>query len=198
MAIMDRRFFMSGLMLVCAACPARAGGSFAVFSREGLVKLAPDGGLYGRYARRLLATLPPEVHPRPDLERTLNRLASEARVRAGRRALKPSRLALLAARGQAADMMLGNYVGHHSPSGFSFARRFEAAAGAHHGNHAENAARDRQHAPVDDFKAARLFRQWMDSSGHLQNLMRREWRYVCTGALARGHALYAVQIYWEK
>ncbi len=189
---------MTGVIFSCVANPARAGGPFALFTREGLVKLAPDGGLYGRYARRLLATLPREVRIRADLEKILNRLASQARVRAGRPALKASNLPLLAARAQAADMLLGNYVGHHSPSGFTFARRFEATAGAYHGNHAENAARDTQRAPVDEFKAARLFRQWLDSPGHRHNLMRSEWRFVCTGAVARGHALYAVQIYWEK
>lgn len=162
------------------------------------MNLAPDGGLYGRYARRLVATLPANVRIRPDLEKVLDKLASMARVNAGRSALTASPLALLAARAQAADMLLGGYVGHHSPSGFSFARRFEAIAGAGHGNHGENAARDRQLGPVDQMKAARLFRQWLDSPGHAANLMRREWRHVCTGALELGHHLYAVQIYWEK
>ncbi len=195
---MHRRVFMTGFIIMSLAPAARAGDPFALFTREGLVRLAPDGGLYGRYARRLLATLPPGARVRPDLEKVLNRMASQARVRAGLPALEPSDAALLAARAQAADMLLGDYTGHYSPSGFSFARRFEATAGPGHGNHGENAARDRKRTPVDTFKAARLFRQWMDSAAHRNNLMRRQWRHVCTGAVARAHVLSAVQIYWEK
>ncbi len=193
----SRRIFLTGLALPLLARAARGGNPFDLFSREGRVRLAPHGGAYGAYARHLLANLGPGVRIRPDLEAVLDRLASKARRREGHSALRASSLALLAARAQAADMLLGGYVGHHSPSGFSFARRFEAIAGAGHGNHGENAARDRQPGPVDRMKAARLFRQWLESPGHRANLMRREWRFVCTGAVARGHHLYAVQIYWE-
>ncbi len=194
----SRRGVLSALLGLAAAPAARAGSPFELFSREGRVSLAADGGLYLRYARRLLATLPAGVRIRPDLEKILDRLASEARIRAGLAALRASDLARVAARAQAADMLLGDYVGHHSPSGFIFARRFEAVAGPGHGNHGENAARDRQPGPVDAMKAARLFRQWLESAAHRANLMRREWRFVSTGALARGNHLYAVQIYWEK
>jgi uncharacterized protein YkwD len=47
-------------------------------------------------------------------------------------------------------------------------------------------------------KARRLFRQWLDSTGHRRNLMNRNYRYVSTGAVAIGHHLYAVQIFWER
>ena len=189
---------MATLTLGVLPTAARAGNPFDLFSREGRVRLAADGGAYGRYARTLLARLPAGVRLRPDLERILDRLASRARVKAGLSPLKLSNTARLAARAQAVDMLLGGYVGHHSPSGFSFPRRFEAVAGPGHGSHGENAARDRQRGPVDAMKAARLFRQWLESSAHRANLMRRSWHFVSTGAVARGHYLYAVQIYWEK
>ncbi len=194
---MNRRFFVTFLTLLPAQA-ARAGNPFDFFSREGHVKLAKNGGAYGAYARKRLAALGPDTRIRPHLEAVLNRLASRARREAGHSPLRASTLALLAARAQAADMLAGGYVGHHSQSGFRFGRRFEAIAGAGHGNHGENAARDRQPGPVDEMKAARLFRQWLESPAHRANLMRREWRYVCTGAVSRGHHLYAVQIYWEK
>ncbi len=194
----SRRTFVTALALGMLPAVARAGNPFDLFSREGRVRLAADGGAYGRYARTLLARLPAGVRIRSDLERILDRLASRARADAGLPPLKPSNIARLAARAQAVDMLLGGYVGHHSPSGFTFPRRFEAVAGPDHGNHGENAARDRQRGPVDAMKAARLFRQWLESSAHRANLMRRSWRFVSTGAVARGHHLYAVQIYWEK
>ena len=163
-----------------------------------LQRRAPDGGRCGRYMRRRLASLPRGVVIRPDMERLLDRLASQARQRAGLPPLAPSDAARLAARAQAADMLLGGYVGHHSPSGCDFAKRFFAAAGPGHGSHGENAARDSRPGPVNAEKARRILRQWMDSAGHRRNLMNPAWRFVSTGAVARGHLLYAVQIYWQK
>ena len=104
-----------------------------------------------------------------------------------------------AARAQALEMLKGDYVGHQSQSGFQFKHRFAAFADPYiHGNHGENAARDRQDGPVDKAKAQRLFRQWLDSRGHRRNLMDRNYRYVSTGAVEIGHHLYAVQIFWER
>ncbi len=163
-----------------------------------LERRAPDGGRCGRYMRQRLATLPQDVVLRPDMERLLDRLASIARQRAGLPPLRPSDAARLAARAQAADMLLGGYVGHHSPSGCNFAKRFFAAAGAGHGSHGENAARDSRPGPIDAEKARRILRQWLRSGGHRRNLMNPAWRYVSTGAVARGSLLYAVQIYWQS
>ncbi len=163
-----------------------------------LQRRAPDGGRCGRYMRRRLASLPKDVRIRPDMERLLDRLASQARRQAGLPGLVPSDAARLAARAQAADMLLGGYVGHHSPSGCDFAKRFFAAAGPGHGSHGENAARDTRPGPRDAEKARRILQQWLNSGGHRRNLMNPAWRHLCTGAVARGHLLYAVQIYWQK
>ena len=47
-------------------------------------------------------------------------------------------------------------------------------------------------------KAKRLFQQWLDSWGHRHNLMNPTYGFVATGAVARGHHLYAVQEFWER
>ena len=103
-----------------------------------------------------------------------------------------------AARAQAVEMLRGNFVGHQSKSGYRFAQRFEAFAGEDHGRHGENAARDRQSGPVDKAKARALFQQWLDSTGHRRNLLQRDYRYVSTGVVQKGHHLYAIQIFWER
>ncbi|MGI9465102.1 MAG: CAP domain-containing protein [Aestuariivirgaceae bacterium] len=153
---------------------------------------------YRSYAEGLIANLPKGARFRPDLEAKLNALAASARARAGKPRLKASRLLRKAARAQAVEMLRGNFVGHRSKSGFRYKARFEAFAGDEHGDHGENAARDRQPGPVNSAKARRLFQQWLDSRGHKRNLMNRYYRFVSTGAVQIGHHLYAVQIFWEK
>ncbi|MGI9481416.1 MAG: CAP domain-containing protein [Hyphomicrobiales bacterium] len=145
-----------------------------------------------------MTQLPAGSRVRPDLEAYLNQLASSARKRAGRKPLKASNKLNGAARGQAADMLLGNYVGHHSRSGYRFSARFAAYAGKDfQGRHGENAARDRHRGAVNKAKAKRLFNQWMNSGGHRRNLLNRSYAYVSTGAIQKGNHLYAVQIFWE-
>ena len=153
---------------------------------------------YRAYVAKILTKLPAGSRVRPDLEAYLNQLASSARKRAGRKPLKASSLLTGAARGQAADMVLGNFVGHHSRSGYRFSARFAAYAGkGHQGARGENAARDRQRGAADKSKARRLFGQWMNSGGHRRNLLNRVYRYVSTGVIQKGDHLYAVQIFWE-
>ncbi|HUE45566.1 MAG TPA: CAP domain-containing protein [Aestuariivirgaceae bacterium] len=154
---------------------------------------------YRAFAIELLQSRPQNVAIRPDLEAYLDGLAAEARRAGGRPPVESSDLLRDAARAQALEMLQGNYVGHQSKSGFQFKHRFEAFADPWvHGNHGENAARDRQNGPVDRDKARRLFTQWVDSTGHRRNLMNRDYRYVSTGAVEIGHHLYAVQIFWER
>ena len=98
---------------------------------------------YRAYAHNLLASLPAGAKARPDLERVLNRLAQQARKRAGRPGLKASRLLTIAARAQAAEMLRGNFVGHHSRGGFRFRQRFQSFGGDGFSGFGENAARDR-------------------------------------------------------
>jgi uncharacterized protein YkwD len=154
---------------------------------------------YRVFAIELLQSKPQNVAIRSDLEAFLDGLAAEARRANGRPPVEASDLLRDAARAQALEMLQGNYVGHQSQSGFQFKHRFEAFADPWvHGNHGENAARDRQDGPVDRDKARRLFAQWLDSTGHRRNLMNRNYRYVSTGAVEIGHHLYAVQIFWER
>ena len=153
---------------------------------------------YRAYAQSLLASLPAGAKARPDLERVLNQLAQQARRQAGRPGLKASRLLTIGARAQAAEMLKGNFVGHHSKGGFRFRQRFEAFAGDEFSGFGENAARDRQPGKVGTAKARRLFQQWLDSRGHKRNLLSRRYRYVSTGAIQFGHHLYAVQIFWGE
>ena len=154
---------------------------------------------YRAFAIKLLQAKPEAAEIRSDLEAYLDGLAAGARRAAGRAPVTASDLLRHAARAQALEMLQGNFVGHQSQSGYQFRHRFAAFADPDlHGNHGENAARDRQPGPVDRAKARRLFRQWLDSTGHRRNLMDRNYRYVSTGAVAIGQHLYAVQIFWER
>jgi uncharacterized protein YkwD len=184
---MKRRLF--GVLLVLAIA-----GAGALLPSAGSASQA-----YRAFAIELLQSKPQNVSIRTDLEAYLDGLAAEARRVGGRSPVEASDLLRDAARAQALEMLKGDYVGHQSQSGFQFKHRFEAFADPWvHGNHGENAARDRQNGPVDRDKARRLFQQWIDSTGHRRNLMDRNYRYVSTGAVEIGHHLYAVQIFWER
>ncbi len=154
---------------------------------------------YEDYALRLVRKLPDGVTFRPDLEAYLNARASRYREQHDRRALKPSTKLRPAARAQAVEMLLGDFVGHESESGHRFKARFEAFAGpGEHGRFGENAARDRQKGDANKAKASALFQQWLDSTGHRRNLMHRDYRRVSTGVVQKGNHIYAIQIFWEK
>jgi uncharacterized protein YkwD len=184
---MKRRMFRVCLVLAIA-------GAGALLPSAGSASQA-----YRAFAIELLAVQAEGVAIRSDLEAYLDELAAEARRAAGRPPVEASDLLRDAARAQALEMLKGDYVGHQSQSGFQFKHRFAAFADPWvHGNHGENAARDRQNGPVDRAKARRLFQQWLDSTGHRRNLMNRNYRYVSTGAVEIGHHLYAVQIFWER
>ena len=173
----------------------------ALAAFAGLVAIA-DGsaatGGYKAYADALVAKPPDGVKFRPDLETYLDGLASSTRRGAGYKRLAPNERLKRAARAQALDMALGQYVGHDSRNGYRFSQRFEAYADpAAVGYHGENAARDRRRGEVDAARARRLFGQWLESSGHRRNLLNPAYAYVATGAVQVGNALYAVQIFWQ-
>ena len=106
---------------------------------------------YRPYADNLISHLPQGAVFRRDLERYLDRLAVAARVAAGHRPIRPDDLLRNMARAQAVEMMIGNFVGHTSASGYQYHDRFEAFADPQvHGNHGENAARDRQPGGIDE------------------------------------------------
>ena len=108
---MLRTLLMMMAALWCLAAPADASPRYKAYA-EGLLKNLPDGAVI-----------------RPDLEQELNRLAASARSKAGKPPLKASQLLVKAARAQAVEMILGNFVGHTSKSGFRYRNRFEAFGG---------------------------------------------------------------------
>jgi uncharacterized protein YkwD len=157
------------------------------------------GSSYKAYGIQLNGNLPPGVKVRADMEAELNRLVNAARKAKGLSGLKPSPLFTIMARSQAIDMVLTDKVGHNSARGEGFPTRFAAFAdGVKYSMNGENAARDRQPGPVDNKKAARLFEQWMKSSGHYRNLMNPGYLHVSTGAVQKGNHLYAIQIFWAE
>jgi len=153
---------------------------------------------YDKYANRLIKGLPGDARIRPDLEAYLSRLASDARIQAGKRGLKHSKLVTKAARAQAAEMVRGNFVGHQSRGGYSFQDRLKPYTGHRYSYWGENAARDRLPGAATKKKAKRLFKMWMASRGHRRNLMRSSFSYVSTGVVQKGNSIYAIQIFWEK
>ncbi len=153
---------------------------------------------YASYANHLLKSLPKNVRYRPDLETYLNKQASAARTKAGEGPLKASKLMSKAARAQAAEMLLGNFVGHQSRGGYSFKQRLSAYTATDSSYWGENAARDRLPGKADKTKAHRLFTMWLRSKGHRKILMRQSFAYVSTGVLQKDNDLYAIQIFWEK
>lgn len=168
--------------------------AFVLFA--GLVQAASS---YKAYGIGLNSNLPAGIKIRPDMEAELNRLVNAARKAKGRPALKPSSLFTIMARTQAIDMVLTDRVGHLSARGENFPLRFAAFAnGVKYTMNGENAARDRQSGGVDNKKAARLFEQWMNSSGHYRNLMNPAYLHVSTGAVQKGNHLYAIQIFWAE
>lgn len=170
------------LLLVGLAAPARASSE----------------SVYKTYATGLVAKLPGNISVRADLETYLSALASRARKKEGLKGLTASSRLRIAARAQAADMALGDYLSHYSRNGDSFSVRFAAFAPDWNGRRGENAAREPRGGGVDKAKARRLFGQWLDSSGHRRNMMRTDYDFVSTGAVQIGNTLYAVQIFWQK
>lgn len=155
---------------------------------------------YRIYAEQLTAQLPQDVKIRPDLEAVLDRLANAARLAKGLKSLKPSGQFKIAARAQAIDMVLGNFVGHSSRQGFLFPSRFDAFANkaAEYPSRAENAARERSGGAPDSAKVTRLFEQWMNSGGHRRNLLNPSYTGLSSGVVQTGDSLYAIQIFWSQ
>ena len=152
---------------------------------------------YKAYARNLIRSLPASARIRPDMEKYLTARANAERKKQGRTRLKPSPLLVEAARAQAAEMIRGNFVGHHTKGGFDFGDRVRAYMPKFEGLRGENAARDRRGGKSARAKADRVFRQWLNSRGHRRNLIRSDYRFISSGVIEVGGHLYAVQIFWE-
>jgi uncharacterized protein YkwD len=169
----------------------------------GLLALAATGEAsqaYRDYAVAIVASPPPGVAVRPDIEALLDQLANEARSAKGSPLLTAKAQFKTAARAQAIDMVLGDFVGHRSLKGYSFNARISAFAEdiSRVPRRGENAARERSKGPPDAQKARRLFQQWMKSGGHKRNMLNRSYTAVSTGVVQKGDHLYAVQIFFSE
>jgi uncharacterized protein YkwD len=164
------------------------------------IERANAASAYRSYAEQLALAPPSDIVIRPDLETLLDGLAQQARVAKKRRILSASEQFKIAARAQAIDMVLGDFVGHKSLKGYSFHARFAAFADDPelYPSRGENAARERSNGPAGEAKARRLFQQWLDSGGHRRNMLNRSYNRVSSGVVQKGEHLYAVQIFWRE
>ena len=152
---------------------------------------------YRSRALAMVSNLPEDAEFRPDLEAELLRLANAYRAQKRIPALAEDTVFFQAARAQAADMMLNNFIGHTASDGTPFERRLRALGGAieRFGTVGENAARDSKKTPVDAAKAAALFQQWVDSRPHRANLKKSDYSFAATGVVQRGSTIWAIQIF---
>lgn len=162
--------------------------------------VATQAATYKSYAVALVRNLPDGAQFRPDLEAALLGHANAYRASKGSRPLFPSDLFLIAARAQAADMMINDFVGHRSSTGHDFDSRMRVFVGdtTRFPAMAENAARQSQDTPVDGAKLRKLFQQWIDSRPHRKALVSRDYAFVSTAVVQRGNTIWAVQIFWAK
>lgn len=157
-------------------------------------------GSYVQVAQGLVSNLPGDARFRDDLEAQLLREANGFRGSKGIAGLKGSNRMQLAARAQAADMMLNNFVGHRATTGQDFESRMRSFVGnpMMMPRMAENAARETQKGEANAAKASRLFQQWIDSRPHRKTLVNRTYTHVSTGVVQRGNKIWAVQIFWNQ
>jgi len=175
-----RRVLAAGVGALAVVCPA------AAYARS-----------YKDFAESLIGKLPQGASFRPDLEAELLRLANFYRNGRKLQQLEADDVFQVAARAQAADMMLNNFIGHRASDGTPFERRLRALGGniQRFGTVGENAARDSKKTPVDVGKAAALFQQWVDSRPHRANLKKSDYAFAATGVVQRGTTIWAIQIF---
>ncbi len=156
-------------------------------------------GNYVQVAKGLVSNLPADARFRDDLEAQILRQANNFRASKSIGALKGSTRMQLAARAQAVDMMLNNFVGHRATTGQDFESRMRSFVGNPMAmpRMAENAARDTQKGEANAAKASRLFQQWIDSRPHRKTLVNASYTHVSTGVVQRGSKIWAVQIFWS-
>jgi uncharacterized protein YkwD len=155
---------------------------------------------YAAFAQRLVSSLPEGAQFREDLESQLAVEANGLRASKGLAPLRASTKMRLAARAQATDMMLNNFVGHRASTGQEFDSRMRSFVGNPMAmpHMAENAARETQKGEADAAKASRLFQQWVNSRGHRKTLVNGSYNFVSTGVVQRGNKIWAVQIFWNQ
>lgn len=161
---------------------------------------APDAPAktYLETATGSLSNLPEDARFREDLEAEIAAQANAYRKSKGISPLQPSPLLRDAARAQAVDMMVNNYVGHRASTGQEFDSRMRAFLKSPMTlpQMAENAARDTQKGNADRAKARRLFHQWVGSRPHRKTLLNSGYRFVSTAVVQRGNKIWSVQIFW--
>jgi uncharacterized protein YkwD len=153
---------------------------------------------YAAFVARINQDLPEGAVFRSDLEDALFAAINGYRAAKGLKALGQADDALLrAARAHAADMVIGDFVGHTSTSGVGFEGRMRALQPGVMmlPRMAENAARERSKGPPDSAKAARLFQQWVKSAAHAKTMRSRDYIAVATGVVEKDGKLHAVQIF---
>jgi uncharacterized protein YkwD len=153
---------------------------------------------YGNFVVRVTENPPRGAQFRDDLERLLLDATNDYRAGKGLPALAAADGQLVrAARAHAADMLLGNFVGHTSSTGAGFESRMRALKPGVMmlPRMAENAARERSKGAPDAAKAGRLFQQWVKSAPHAKTLRSRDHLAVAIGVIERNGQLYAVQIF---
>jgi uncharacterized protein YkwD len=160
----------------------------------------PAAASYRDYAKGLVASPPGGAIVRQDLEELLDEMASAYRKGRSRLPLEASDMLREAARAQAIDNMRRGKSSHRSNRGEEFGTRFSAYVddAELYPARGENAASDRRDDAANEAKARRLFKSWLDSSGHRRNLMSRDYEFVSTGVIQRGNEIWAVQIFWSK
>jgi len=178
-----------------AVAAAIAVGLMASLTLSGGPAMASAG--YRAYAEKLVGNLPTGAKARPDLEAYIAELTNHYRRSQKRAPLEIAKTATIAARAQAVDMLKGDFVGHQSASGYRFGQRVAAFVGETEAA-SENAARDRLPGEADRRKAARLFQQWVDSTGHRRNMLSNDLAEISVGVIQSGNHIYAVQIFWKK
>ncbi len=161
---------------------------------------ASQAATYVEIAKAMLKNLPQDAQLRDDLETELVVQANAYRATRGVGNLQADDLLRDAARAQAVDMMLNDFVGHRSSSGYEFDSRVRYFLGnpAHLPQMAENAARETQKGDANAAKARLLFQQWVHSALHRKSLINTGYKFVSTGVVQRGNKIWAVQIFWAS
>jgi uncharacterized protein YkwD len=120
-------------------------------------------------------------------------LVNAERARRGIPALAPEARLARAAAQHSGEMYRLDYFAHESPvaGNKSFTDRMTNAGLKDFGSAAENIVMANHGADV----ARRLVQLWLDSPGHLENILRPEFRLTGVGVFGDGERVYATQLF---
>jgi uncharacterized protein YkwD len=134
-----------------------------------------------------------------DIEQSIFLALNAYRVSKGRKPIATAGDDLvMAARAHAMDLLAMGQVGHVASTGKNFESRMRALRGG--GvvllpSMSENAARDRRKGVSNSAKALAIMQQWITSPRHRKSLTDKSYVAVAIGAVRKGDAVYAVQIF---